>query len=445
MKMKTIYSRLLSLSLVLVLACAANAQTGAQGVGPQSRLTTEFEVNGLKVIVKRRPGAPTVSTGLFIKGGVMNLNPKTAGLENLALMVAVEASAKFPREVVRKELSRLGSAVSAASNRDFSVIALSSTRESFDRTWEIFTDTAVNPAFNNTDLSLVRDQVLTGIRNQNISPDSALEGLEEQVVYAGHPYSIDPLGTEETVKSFTVEDLRAHHRKVMTSSNLLLVVVGDIDPAALQVKVNAAFGRLPKGQPITKRVSPLTFPKASLDVQSRQTETTYVRGVFAAPAVGDPDYHAMRVAIAILQGRVYQEVRIKRNLSYAPNAEMGDDAANTANIYVTSNDVNSAVSVMLAEIESMKNEEINQDEFLGIPGYFLTTYFVKQETNAAQVAELARYELIGGGWRLAGGFIDGISSVTPADVRRVARKYMNNIRFVVVGNPDDVNRNIFLR
>ena len=444
--MKRNLYRLLTLSIVLMVVCVSYTQTNSQTPADgQSKLVTEFEVNGLKVIVKRRPGAPTVSGGLFIKGGSANLTPKTAGLENLALMVAVEAGAKFPRAVVRKELARLGSSVAAAANRDFSVIALGSTRESFDRTWDIFTDTALNPSFTPEDLKLVRERVLTGIRNQSISPDSALDTLEQQVIYAGHPYSIDPLGTEETVNGFTVADLRAHHRKIVTTANMLLVMVGDIDPDAFRAKVSSAFGRLPKGQGSPTRVAPLTFTKGTLDIQPRQTETTYVKGVFAAPAVGDPDYHAMRVAIAILQGRVYQEVRIKRNLSYAPNSEMGDDAANTANIYVTSNDVNRAVQVMLAEIDSMKSEEIQEEEFLGIPGYFLTTYFVKQETNAAQIAELARYELIGGGWRNAAGFMRGISGVTPADVRRVAQKYMKNIRFVVVGNPESVDRGVFVR
>lgn len=444
--MKQKSNRILAFLLVLTFSSVSFPQAnGPSATDTQTKSITEFEVNGLKVIVKQRPGAPTVSGGLFIKGGSANLTPKTAGLENLALMVAVEAGIKFPREVVRKELARLGSSVAAAANRDFSVIALSSTRESFDRTWDIFTDTALNPAFNPADLKLVRDRVLTGIRNQSISPDSTLETLEQQVIYAGHPYSIDPLGTEETVNGFTVGDLREHHRKIVAASNMLLVMVGDIDPEVLRRKVSSAFGKLPKGGRSATRVAPLAFAKGTLDIQPRQTETTYVKGVFSAPAVGDPDYHAMRVAIAILQGRVYQEVRIKRNLSYAPNSEMGDDAANTANIYVTSNDVNQAVKVMLAEIESMKNEEIGDDEFLGIPGYFLTTYFVKQETNAAQVAEIARYELIGGGWRNASGFIRGINGVTPVDVMRVAQKYMKNIRFVVVGNPEAVERGVFVR
>jgi len=51
----------------------------------------------------------------------------------------------------------------------------------------------------------------------------------------------------------------------------------------------------------------------------------------------------------------------------------------------------------------------------------------------------------GGGWRNSLVFLDKIRAVTPEDVRRVSRKYMRNIRFVVLGNPADINRQIFTR
>jgi predicted Zn-dependent peptidase len=77
-------------------------------------------------------------------------------------------------------------------------------------------------------------------------------------------------------------------------------------------------------------------------------------------------------------------------------------------------------------------------------GFFLTTYYLKEETNAAQVAELAQYEMFGGGWRKSLEFLDRIRSVKPAEIQAAANKYMNNIRFVVVGKPSDVDRSIFL-
>ncbi len=434
--------------LVLSLAFGANAQGAGQQQstnGSQADLISDFDVNGLKVIVKRRPNAPTISAGLFIRGGARNLTPTTAGIESLMLSTATEASKKFPRGVMRKQLTEMASSLGAGSNEDFSVISLNSTRPNFDRTWDIFTDVILNPSFTQQDFDLVRERILTGLRNQSISPDSALNGLQDKVIYANHPYSNDPSGTPETIAGFKLEDIRAYHKKVMQTSQLLLVVVGDVEPAVLQKRIADTLGKLPKGNYQETGLPQIAFDKPSLDITNRAVETNYIKGVFAAPSLSNPDYYAMRVAMTLLQGKVINEIRNKRQLSYAPNAEMGDDAANTANIYVTANDANQSVFLMLKEIEAMRTNGVEEEEFTGLPGYFLTTYFMKQETNASQVAELARYELIGGGWRNSLSFIDKMLAVKPADVKTVANKYMKNIRFVVIAaNSSAINKQIFV-
>jgi zinc protease len=431
--------------LILSFAFGANAQTGGQpSTKSQADLISDFDVNGLKVIVKRRPNAPTVAAGLFIRGGSRNLTAQNAGIENLMLSTATEASKKFPRDVMRKELAKMASTITAGSNEDFSAVSLISTRPNFDRTWEIFTDSVMNPSFTSEDFELVKSRILTALRNQSISPDSALEALQDKVVYAGHPYANDPNGTPETIAALKLEDIKAYHQKVLTTSQLLLVVVGDVDPAVLQKRVAESLGKLPRGNYRETALPQLTFDKPTLDITSREVETNYIKGVFAAPALSNPDYYAMRVAMTLLQSKVISEVRYKRQLSYAPNAEMENDAANTANIYVTANDANQSVFLMLKEIENMKQNGADAEEFTGLPGYFLTTYFLGQETNASQVAELARYELIGGGWRNSLLFIDKMLAVKPEDVKAVANKYMKNIRFVVIGNPSAINKQIFV-
>jgi predicted Zn-dependent peptidase len=436
---------LLAFLILTFFFSAAAQQSGRPSTASQANLVAEFDVNGLKVIVKSRPGAPTVSAGLFLRGGVRNLTAATSGIENLMLSTAAEASKKFPREVLRKELSRMASTLSAGSTEDFSVISLTSTRPNFDRTWEIFTDVILNPSFTKEDFDLVRDRISTALRNESISPDSFLDVLEHKVVYANHPYANDPNGTIETIGSFKLEDIRAYHQKAMQTSRLLLVIVGDVDANGLKKQITDSLGKIPRGDYKEQALPQLRFEKPTLDITSKAVETNYVKGIFAAPSLTSPDYYAMRVAITLLQSKVVQEVRNKRQLSYAPNAEMNDDAANTANIYVTAVDANLAVTIMLREIESMRENGVDEDEFTGLPGYFLTTYFIRQETNAAQVGELARFELIGGGWRNSLSFLDKMREVTPADVQAVAKKYMKNLRFVVIGNPSAINKDIFLR
>ncbi len=439
---------LFPLFLIFSFVSATFAQSsGKASIAEQANQVTELDVNGLKVLVKRRPNAPTVAAGLFIRGGARNITDKNAGIENLMLAVATEASRKFPRETVRRELSRTGSSIGASVSNDYSAVSVVSTRQNFDRSWEIFTDLILNPAFAPEDIERARAQISTGLREQETNNDNFLEVLQDRVIYANHPYANNVSGTIENINRFTAQDLRDYHKKLMETSRLLLVIVGDIDPKAIQTRVvgiAGTFDKLPRGDYKEAAYPALDFSKGTLDITSRTLPTNYVQGVFNAPSLNSPDYYAMRVAVTVLQSRIYQEVRTKRQLSYAPNAELGSFSSNIGNIYVTAVDANQAVKVMLDEVKNLKLKQINGETIDGISGHFLTLHFIGQETNVAQAGELAKYELIGGGWRNAFGFLDKIREVKPAEVQAAAQKYMKNIRFVVVGNPAAINKEIFL-
>lgn len=412
----------------------------------QSAQVTEFDINGLKVLVKRRPSAPTVAAALFVRGGSRNIDDKNAGIEDLMLKSAIEAGKKFPRQTVRREFSRTGSAIGAGAGEDFSAVSLATTRPNFDRIWDIFADVILSPVFAEDDIERNRRATLSALRETQVSPEGALEAEIARAIFAGHPYANDVSGTPANVSRFTAADLAAYHQKMMQTSRLLLVFVGDLNSDELKTKIAASFGKLPRGEYKESDTPPLNFAKPTLDIVARPNiPTNYVKGVFDAPSLKNPDYYPMQVMISILQQMIYQEVRVNRQLSYAPAAEMEKLAANTANISVSSTDANTSVRLMLEQAANMRMRQLNDEVVSEVAGNFLTTFYLGQETSAAQVAELARYELIGGGWRNSLEFLDRIRKVKSADVQSVANKYIKNIRFVVVGKPDAIDRSIFLQ
>jgi len=333
---------------------------------------SEFEVNGMKVLIKRRPGTPTVAAGLFFRGGVRNLTPDNAGIEAFALTAATEGSKAYPRQKLRKETASVGTVISSAANYDFSVLALACTKQNFENSWKIFTDVALNPAFAPEDVERVRGNFLTGLRSQTDSPEGSLDVLNDSILYAGHPYANDPQGTVANISKFKHADLAAYHRNMIQASRMLLVVVGDVDPAMLKSGIEMSFGKLPRGNYKESSLAALTFAKPSVDITAKTVETNYIKGTFAAPSLRDPDYFAMRTAMTILQSRVFEEVRGKRNLSYAPDAELDEHLANTASISVSTDRPNDAIAVMLDEIKKLKQIPM-EDESLGrMAGYFLT-------------------------------------------------------------------------
>src|SRR6185436_16148180 len=131
MKQQFVTGVLLAVMLFFGAAAVSKGQAGKAGtneqpqqtvqsvVAKQATLVSEFEVNGLKVLVKRREGSLTVAAGLFIKGGSRNITADNAGIEALMPDAATEASTAFPRSRLRNEQSRMGTAISSSSNYDY--------------------------------------------------------------------------------------------------------------------------------------------------------------------------------------------------------------------------------------------------------------------------------------------------------------------------------------
>src|SRR5947207_12780882 len=153
----SICARWLMPGLLLLAASTAFAPTPAPApqtqtpdlqsvIARQASLVTEYDVNGMKVLVKRREGSQTVAVQLYIRGGAANISTANAGVEALMLNVASEASTGFPRERMRKELARMGSVIGESVNYDYSALSMAATRANFDRSWDVFTDVALHPA-----------------------------------------------------------------------------------------------------------------------------------------------------------------------------------------------------------------------------------------------------------------------------------------------------------
>lgn len=424
-------------------ATATEQQTVQSVVAKQASLVSEFDVNGLKVLIKKREGSLTVAAGLFIRGGARNITAENAGIEALMLSASTEATTSFPRDRMRNELSRMGTLIGSSTTNDYSVLSLACTRMNFDKSWQMFTDVALRPSFNKDDVALVQERTVVSLKDDTDNPDSYLQLLQDRVAYAGHPYLNRSEGTAETVAKISIDDLRKYHEQVMETSRLLLVVVGDVNATEVRDMVAGTFGKLPRGNYKPAEVPALTFDKPSVEVTQRDLPTNYIQGLFTAPSLTNPDIYAMRVASSLLRDRVFEEVRNKRNLSYAPDAFLRTQAANVGGLYVTAVDANQSIRVMLNEVTRLQHELVGADDIQAVVAQYLTTYYLGQETNVAQAAELAQYELIGGGWRTSVDFLEKLTAVTPSDVQRVSQKYMRNIRFVVLGNPRSVDPAIF--
>ncbi len=408
-----------------------------------SAATEEFTVNGLKVILKKNPANDIIAANLYIRGGVLNLTPATAGIEPLLFDVATKGTAKYPKETINAELARMSTQIFGNAGRDYSAMNLLCIKPNFEKSWDIFADVILNPTLDPKEVEISREQVLTNVRQRKDNPDANLRLIGDALYFKNHPYVLDPQGTEETVSKITVEQMRQYLKDNLVASKLLLVVVGNFDKAELQKKVEAAFGKLPLGNYKPQFPQMVTHAAGDVLTQAQQLPTNYIIGYFPAPSIRDQDYYAMSMAMSILGQRVFEEVRTKRNLSYAPAAYMQNMFANCANLYVTAVQPDTTIKVMLGEVKRLQSEAISAKELRDKVTSFLTGYYLQNETNASQASFLARFELAGLGWRESEKFVENMKKLSPEQVRQVAQKYINKIQFAVIGDPAKIEDKLF--
>jgi len=407
---------------------------------------SEFEINGLKVIHKRVTVNEVISVNLYIKGGSRNITAENVGIENLMLTVARRGgTVRFPKDTLNALLSSMGTTITSSANFDYSTLSMRCIKSKFYQSWEIFCDIVTQPLFDENETAIYREQLVNQLKQETDNPDSYVRLISNRLLFKDHPYYNKPEGTVETVSELTSDDLKSYHSDNMVTSKLLMVVVGDISMNELKRKITIGLSSRERGS-YTDEAMP-EFPdvdEPELEIVQRDLPTNYVRGLFAVPNLANPDYPAMYVGISILRNRFFEEVRTKRNLSYAPYSGIAQYAANYGLIYVTAEHPNVTLTVMLDEINRLQTELIPKKELQDNINLLLTRYYLDIETNNAQANLLARYELVGGGWRNSQKLANLIRKVKSKDVMNVAQKYIKNIHIGVIGGPGEIDREIFL-
>jgi len=406
---------------------------------------TEAWVNGMQILVKRNPEAELVSGQLAILGGVFNWEATTAGIEQLALATAQSGGTqRLDKDAFARRLASLGSDVWAGAGSDFSAFGFKSLLRFWDETFGLMGEAFLTPAMPETEIELVRTRQLQALKREQEFPDSRLGLVTHQKLFAGHPYEHRSIGTPESVAAFKRDQLLAHLDKLRQTRRLVLVVVGNVDPQQVIARATEVFGRLPAGDYQSQPLPSLKFEAASLHVQKEELPTAYVSGVFTAPAWADPQFAASMVAIDTLRNRLWDEVRTKRNLSYAPSAGFTMNSfVPRGSIYVTAVDPNTTVKVMLDEARKLGQQPIPEPELAGTKAQFLTRFLMGSETTDGQSGLLLRSQLYGGDWRLSRSLPEQIKAVTPADIQQFAQQYISRLQMVVLGDPAKIDEALF--
>jgi zinc protease len=405
---------------------------------------TKFDVAGIPVILKPITANDVVAVRLYIKGGSASLTPANAGIEAMMLAASTQGTAKYNKDAFAARSTETGTDINSQSTMDYSVLTMQGVRQNWGKAWDLFTEAAVHPTFPAAEVEIVRGQMVDAATRRSDDPDSYLTYLADSLFYAGHPYAVVAGGTVTSLKGINRDALAAWHKARMTKENLVIVVVGNVSRADLTNKIQASFGGLPATGGKAAAVSSVRSVTPELVVVERPLPTNYITGYYATPSLTDPDYAAFRAATDMLGKRLFEEVRTKRNMTYAVGAGLETRVANRGRLYVTATDPDTTVKVIFSTVKALQNDPVTAETVAENLNVSLTAYLLGQETNMGQADALGLWEVNGGGWQNYEKFIANYKAVTPADIQRVAKQYMQHGRFVVIGDPKKITRTVLL-
>jgi len=404
---------------------------------------TEMNVNGLKVIFKSST-KPTVCAVMFFKGGTANYPEKQQGIENFALAATTECgTAKYGKDAFKDKADKFGINLGGASDYDYGYISMVCVKPYWTEGWDLFSEAVNNPVFEAKDLELVRQKIVTGLKMQESNPDNMLSKMSLLDTFKGTRYASLPNGTTESVSGMTQADIQAYYKQLLNVNRMLLVVVGNLTKEEVKSKIESAFAKLP-----SVAISPLPLPADfritanSLNIQDRPLATNYIMGIMGAPMATTPDFFAYRLGINILSEKLFEEIRTKRNLSYAPYSIVNTNFLPHAELYVTTTKPKDAVTVMTDEVKFLRDGGFTAVDLRDAKSKLTTAFYMNSESTGSNAIALGVNE-IKGSWRNFFEFLNKTNAVTLPQLQKVFAEYADGIKWNYLGDESLADKEAF--
>lgn len=410
-----------------------------QAVNAQQAKPYDMTINGVKVIVQPS-GNDIVEIQTAIKGGVRNYAADKTGIESLALTALSECGTmKRDKNSFKNQLDKVGADVYGFSGKDYSIVKMNCIKSDFETVWPLYAEMMTVPAFDAKEFARVKQDAVNGIKQSEGRPDAAIDRYANRVAFAGRDYAKDPYGTVDNVNKITAEEAKAYYKSILTRSRMLIVIVADLDRSVIEQKVSQLLSGIKQGAPFELQKEDFRIYKNTFSAEQRDLATNYIEGITGGPEAGTADFDAFNVAMRIFANRHFLDVRTNNGLSYAPQAWFNYAATSVAKFSVSTTQPNKYIEVFDRLVDKIKTEGFKADEVADMKVTYLTNFYYRQETNAAQAASLATNEIIFNNWRRSYSLVDDVKKLTAEQVSDAFRKYIGNIVWVYQGDPKKVD------
>ena len=397
--------------------------------------------NGMTLLLKRNPTLPTVAMQAYFKGGVRVETPDTNGLSRLTASLLLKGTTSHSAEEIATIFDARGATVTAESGNNSFFVNATCLREDFNELFQVYADIILHPSFPDDELTKMRRLLLATLERQNDDWRTEIERLWRQLFFTVSPYRLSPEGTAETLQRLQRQDVVAFYQHYVVPENMVLAIVGDIDPAQTVATVEQAFNAF-LARSVTFPEVPAEPPSTQVRRQIKQTQKQV-----AAVYIGFPGTTVLNLAdrypLHILDGIVsgldlpggwlHNELR-GQQLVYVVHAFswLGLEPGYFGIYAATQPDkVRAVVDIILQNMEKAKAGQISDEELDNTKQMALVTARLHRQANDQMASDIALNELYGLGYDFSEQEAEQLAEVTKADVQRVAQTYLHHPTIVI--------------
>ncbi|KVT74110.1 peptidase M16 [Burkholderia ubonensis] len=429
------------LSLCLLIAGAAMAQpakvpgfTHVRSLGGIDEY--HLDANGLTVLAMPDPAATVVSFQVLYKVGSRNEVIGTTGGTHLLEHLMFKGSRHYTKEQgnsLNIYMERVGASFNATTSMDRTNYFGTLGRDALEGYIAIEADRMRNLLLRPEDLA----SEMTVVRNEyEQGENSPFRALFKQVLataYQAHPYHHPTIGWRTDIEHASVNKLRAFYDTYYWPDNAVVILVGDFRPEQALGWVKQYYGDIPRAPTaipaLTTEEPPQQGPRRLVLKRAGATGNLII--AFKAPHALHPDAAALSVlGLVLSQGKGSPLYRTLVDTAVATNAGASFMAQHDPGPFLVTISLSpnarheDAEKIAWAELERIKTHGVTREDIQRVLGPYRAEQIYKRD-GVSMTSALLGEAVAQGDWTRFVTELEQLEKVTPADVQRVARKYLN--------------------
>jgi zinc protease len=389
--------------------------------------------SGARAFVLPRREVPVVAVRAAVLGGQLAESEENAGLGSFLSGVWLRGTRTRGAAEFARSVESLAADIDAFSGRSSAGLTLDCTSDTFAEVLPLWAEALVFPAFGEEEVERERRDVLASLDRREDRLGALTFDLFQRAHWEHHPYRLPLPGTKASVARFDAGAVAAHHALLVRPDNLVVTVVGDVDPdqaagalarelADLEPSDEKLFA-LPKLEPAPRAIRRAAERKA-------RAQAHLVLG-FRGVTVADPDREALDVLSQLLAGqggRLFVELRDRQSLAYSVSAQnLVGYAPGYFSVYIATapEKVATAQRGMFEELERLLLSPPSETELERARSYLIGTHAIAQQRSSQRALSMALDARYGLGALADRAFPERVRAVGADDLLRVARRVID--------------------